>query len=88
MCCALGTALHGIGLAQTLMGRLSSSTTAAQTPSCDRRMTRDFQGLIRDSKLPTTLRQETYEEETSGCAYKEHKICKLNVRNSKCQRLK
>ena len=82
---ALDTALHGAGLARAMTGHLSSSTTAPQTSCCSRRRTEDFEDVIKDPKLPTILRQEDTKKETSVCTYKEYKICKCNVRNSKYQ---
>lgn len=85
--CALETTLHGTGLAWALMGHLSSSTAETQTSCCDRRMTRDFDGVIRDSKLPTTLRQEdmkskhltAHQNDNENCLLTEVQQLKVNA---------
>lgn len=59
------------------MGHLISSTAEAQTSCCDRKMTRDFEGVIRDSKLPTTLRQEGMKSKHLTAHQNDNETCLL-----------
>lgn len=68
-----------------MTGHLSSSTLTPQTSCCGSRRTQDFEDVTKEPKLPTTLRQEDMKKVTSVCTYKEYKIYKCNVRNSKYQ---
>lgn len=74
-CCALDTALHWLDRHRATMGHPAPHNVAGGL--------KILWMLLKDSKLTSTFRQEDMEKETSVCTYKEYKICKCNVRNSK-----